>query len=313
MRFILTLLCAAALVGAEEEKRLPGELVKGTRVCVVRPAGFVAATRFPGFQNEASGASVMVTVVTAPSSEITKALTDANLLERGMKVRTRTVDPDGAASKGVLLHLAQSQSSIDYHKWMFVFGNARATFMVVATYSAEARDALVQSLRASVLSAWYDESAVVDREAALSFVVGASKRFPYRRVFSNAILLAPRDFTRKPLTPGEALVIVAPSLSGAISFDARRLMFGRRLNKTKDVRDLVPGDVEKLTIDDLPGLVCVARGIHTSDDKPIVVVQVMLFDDGGYYLVQGRTRAAKPEDDIAEVMRLARTFRRRKS
>jgi hypothetical protein len=290
-----------------------GEQIKGTSVWMVRPAGFEVAKRFPGFQDGARMASVMVTVVPAKPAVITKSFTDGNLAQRGMKVLARTTDPEGAASKGLFLHLAQSQAGIEFRKWMFVFGGGGTTVTVVATYRAEDQDSLKKPLRAAVLSARYDDSTAADPEAALPFVMGPSRRFTYRHVFGSSLAMAQRDFIREPLAPGEPVFVVAPGLSGGVAPEARRSLFDRRLSQTKGVRDLAAGKLEAVEIGGLRGLECVATGTRVNGGAQAVVHQVMLFDDGGYFLLQGHTVPATRERDEAEFKRLARTFRRREA
>lgn len=309
-KFAISALLPAALAQAQELPSAKLEQIKGTNVRMVRPAGFEVAERFPGFMDQSRLASVMVNLLPTEPAKILEGLTDENLASRGMKVLARSSNPEGAASKGLLLHLAQSQAGIDFRKWMFVFDGDGKTVMVVATYRTQDRDSLEDPLRASVLGALYDAAATVDPEAALPFRVGSSIRFRHRDVLGRVLFLSERDFHNKPRRPDESIFCVGPSLGKPVSPDARRSAFDRRLKQTATMRDLNPGEVTKVKLDGLQGFECVATGTRTDGKAKVVLYHVMLFDEVGYYLIQGHTVPGNRERDLAEFKRLARTFRR---
>ncbi len=293
-----------------EKSEAKEEHVRGTNVWMQRPKGFTVAQRFAGFQDTGRTASVVVTVLKVDVQSMTKGLTDVNLAQRGVDVLSRTVDPEGARSNGLLLHVAQTQSGIEFRKWMFVFGDAGRTVMVAATYRVVDQDALTKPMRVAVLSARYDGSVVVDPEAALKFVLGVSKLLPHRHVFANTLSVSPRDFTKKPRTPGEPVFIVAPSVGGAVAPDARRSVFEKRLHRSAGVNELKLGKITAIKVHARDGLECVAVGKRKENQQAVVVYQAMLFEkDGGYLVAQGRTTPKNRERDVAEFKRLTKTIK----
>src|SRR5579863_3418302 len=74
----------------DSEERPEPQLVRGTKVKLVRPEGFTDAKRFPGFQQDETGASVVVMEVPGPFKKVTAAFTAAGLKQGGMKLKERT-------------------------------------------------------------------------------------------------------------------------------------------------------------------------------------------------------------------------------
>src|SRR5687767_7030540 len=65
----------------------PGILVVGTRISLTPPVGFVASSQFPGFEQASSGASIMVTEIAGPFSEVSAGFSS----------------PSGAAKRGMIV------------------------------------------------------------------------------------------------------------------------------------------------------------------------------------------------------------------
>ena len=63
--YISVFLAIAAVGNAEFVKP-----IKGTRVIITAPSGFVAFDRFPGYVSEETGSSVMVSELPAPFAEV---------------------------------------------------------------------------------------------------------------------------------------------------------------------------------------------------------------------------------------------------
>ncbi|HEY9875148.1 MAG TPA: hypothetical protein V6D12_17070, partial [Candidatus Obscuribacterales bacterium] len=58
--------------------------VRGTRVSLIKPEGFTPAKNYSGFEQNNTGAGIMITEMPAPYSQIAPGLNAANLKTRGM-------------------------------------------------------------------------------------------------------------------------------------------------------------------------------------------------------------------------------------
>lgn len=72
--------------------------VPGTGVRLAPPPGFVAATNFTGFQQDETGASIMVMALPAPFPKATEGFNAAGLKTQGITLRSRRRAGKGARS-----------------------------------------------------------------------------------------------------------------------------------------------------------------------------------------------------------------------
>src|SRR5689334_9362416 len=63
--------------------------VAGTKVFIVPPVDFTAATTFSGFQQESSGASILVMEISGPFAEISKGFTAEGLSTKQMLLKEK--------------------------------------------------------------------------------------------------------------------------------------------------------------------------------------------------------------------------------
>src|SRR5687768_14607195 len=99
----LLLLASVALAAADAPSPAKPVPVRGTRVSMPVPAGFTEATSFSGFQQAATGSSVMVTELPAPFAQIASGMTPEQMGPRGMKLLSREPHPAAAPHEGLLV------------------------------------------------------------------------------------------------------------------------------------------------------------------------------------------------------------------
>ena len=82
--------------------------VPGTAVSLTPPDGFVAANRFPGFMNESTRSSIMISEIPGPYAEATAGLHDPKRLQaQGMRLLGQSAAKvDGHAA--LLLQIEQT-------------------------------------------------------------------------------------------------------------------------------------------------------------------------------------------------------------
>lgn len=94
--------------------------VKGTSVSLDPPKSFSVTEEFPGFGRPDVGASIMVTEIPGPVSEVQKGMTTEGLATQGMTLlESRTEKVGGKDS--LLLKVSQA-SGIEFEKLILVVG-----------------------------------------------------------------------------------------------------------------------------------------------------------------------------------------------
>ncbi len=182
--------------------------VPGTGVSLAPPPGFVPSQRFPGFQHEAKGASIMVTEVPGPAAQMQQGMTREVLASRGMTLlRSQTVKIGG--SDALLVHASQSAAGKDFLKWMLIAGDAKRTVMIVGTFPKAATE-LSLPLKRALLSASWSAAAKPAPYEGLAFRVDPTVRLKLAGrvgntlVFSESGIMGPGDTEQAVLVMGSS-------------------------------------------------------------------------------------------------------------
>ena len=307
----LTLLSGALNVFAQV--RDAGQMVRvsGTKISLVPPAGFGPSTQFPGYWIEAAGASIMITEMPAPYAALKPTFTDgAALSKKAMKLLGQKPVTIGGVS-GLLLHYEQAAYGTQFLKWMLALGDENEVVLITATFPKESEKKFSQALRQSVLSAKWNKSQSVAADKGLNFSVSEKGAFKLAKRISNALL-----YTDSPVFPNKSpdapLFIVAPSF-GRPSTGDQKASAEARVFQIAGVINIGVVDPQPVTIDGLSGYEIVTSGKDKETGRPVSVYQVMLFDDGAYYLMQGLVSAGQAAKYLDTFKEMARSFKRRKT
>jgi hypothetical protein len=116
-------------------KPLPLTKVPGTTVELAPPEGFQPSKFFPGFEQQQTGATILVTEMPIPKAENAIAqLSSAQALKtRGMDlIESKDMTIDGKPAK--LLLVAQSAQGIQFLKWIVVMGVGDRALLATASF-----------------------------------------------------------------------------------------------------------------------------------------------------------------------------------
>ncbi|MFP2928708.1 hypothetical protein ACLESO_26630 [Pyxidicoccus sp. 3LG] len=287
--------------------RTPPTQVKGTRVSLTPPEGFTEATRFNGFEQEATGASIMVTELPGAYAEATAGFSAEGFASRGMKLVSKKPAKVGG-HKGLLFQVRQSASGVDFLKWLVVLGDASTTLIVTATYREEDAKALGRPLQAAVLSTHWDPKSQPTAAPAL-FTLKETPGLKEARRMQGAILYTPDG--QLPGKPGgEPFLLVAPSLGATPASEDVEAFALARLKQSAAAGALTVESGAPLTVDGLKGHELLARVKDPATGSEFSIYQVMLVDAEGYYLLQGRVGGAHSATYVEHFKTAARTFQR---
>ena len=110
--------------------------INGTKISMVPPDGFTNAVNFSGFQQNESGASIMVLDLPGPFSEVSKGFTEEGLQSQGMALNTiEKLRFNGL--QAFLLTVEQSAYGNTYKKHILTFGTEKESIIINGTFKSK--------------------------------------------------------------------------------------------------------------------------------------------------------------------------------
>lgn len=282
------------------------ELIKvaGTKCSLIPPAGFVAATKFSGFQDTTIGASIMINELPAPYLSTVESLTADAFKAKGMTlVSKQSIHFNG--SKAILISVTQPAYATTYIKQMLIFGDGKVTISVNGIYPEESKT-VEAKIKNTLLSTVYDSTQNDDPLSAATFSIDVTDTdFKLIKYMSGSLIYS----TDGKLPTDKATLIVGNSI-GKVAVNNQKEYAEKRLKKLPGGERLILRIIKEITIDNLKGYEIIAGG-KTKEDKTEIIYQVMLFDGkGDYYIIVGTTREDTAQN-IKTFKSIARTFKRK--
>jgi hypothetical protein len=272
------------------------------------PAGFVASARFPGFENAASAASIVVSELPGPAADMQKGMTAKTLATRGVTLlRRETVKVDG--QDAVLIQGSQSASGVTFSKWMLIGGDAQKTIMIVAAFPESAAEDLSQAVRRSLLStSWSRAPREVNPFEGLMFRVDATRKLRLAGRTAGMLVFSETG-SIEPASASDAILVVGNSITEVKIEDVEA--FARaRAAKTERTGPLRNIQGRAVTADGLAGYELVADTKDLKSGKDLSMYQFVVADDATYYLAQGFVSPERAELMLPEFRKVTGSFRR---
>ena len=281
IRFLLSLLLFGQIAFGQTEKLTK---VSGTKCSLIPPSGFVTATTFSGFQNEETGASIMINELPTPYQSLVDGFTAEALKSRGMTlIKKQTIDFNG--SKATLINLTQSANGTTYIKQMLVFGDTKGTVLVNGIYPEVSKEIEAQ-IKEALLSTVYNSLQNDNPLEAATFTIDVKDTdFKLIKYMSGSLL-----YSTDGKIPTEKPTIIVGNSIAKIPSQNQKKYSEERLKKLPQGEQNIIKEIQEITIDNLKGFEIVANG-KTKDNKAELVYQVMLFNDkGDYYIFVGQSQ-----------------------
>ena len=276
-----------------------------TGVKLLRPDGFDDAENFHGFQQSSTQSSVMVVLIPGPFSETTRGFTAEQMKARGMTLASKgNVEING--NSGVLLSVTQAAYGTQFAKWIVAFGNDKETKIITATFPVAHEDKLSAQLKSVVLGARLDVAASPTPRADVGFTIAASNKLKLTRGIGK-MLMYTKNGVIPAKSPEDPRFIAAPSLSKVPIQDKRQFSV-HRLFQTAHTKISSVTETNAITIDGLDGYELVADAEDADSGTPLVVYQVILFDDRSYLLIQGLVGAKVSAEYLPEFKAMAHSL-----
>ncbi len=285
--------------------------VVGTHVSLIPPLGFTPSDRFPGYWQESTGSSIMVTEFPAPFAEISPGLSSSSALsKRGMVLLKKDSVVVGGRT-GVLAQVEQNFQEAKYLKWLLLFGDGKESVLITAAFPKELQNHLSGAMKASILTARLDSQKNVSPTEGMNFSITEKGGLRLAKRMANLLL-----YTLNAIFPSKDLndpiFVVGQSLREIGISDVEGFAKARVL-QTAEVTDVVVEQSNKVTIDNLKGYEIVAKARDQQSGRRMLIYQVILFEGQGYYLMQGLVSSENGQSSLVVFKEMAGTFSRKKS
>ena len=282
----------------------------GSRVSLVVPPGFVPASGFTGFRDDARGASIVITELKAGALDAVRASYDGPALNgRGMQRLSRTELPD-LSHRGFLDVIRATEGKKPFRKWVLAMAAPDVTAVVTVNVPEQV---LNPELEASVVAAL--ASVTVGKPATRSG--SALDSLPFR--LPAVAGLAPVE-----VRSGPTLVLAGKpkaEASGEVRMTVAALLgrgkIGQPETFTKRMALAVDGTTgvqleatRAINADGLAGYEISGRCKMEATGAPCMLYHAMLFDTGGYYRFVGVAPEAEGGTALPLFRRMVEGFRR---
>ena len=295
-------------VSALQARAQESVAVPGTQVTMPAPEGFSLSQRFAGFEDTATGASIVVMELPADAfGELRTGLTADALAGRGITQSERREESVGGLP-AVLISGTQVAGNLTFQKRLLVVGGSVTALLTATVPQGYATPERLAQVEQSLLSARFSERSVGGRgELPFAFQEVAGFRFE-RTTGGSAALLVEDGDTDSNDQP--AIFIIVNSLSPSCAqFAGQEEAFGRRML----------GEIQDFTVDEVVsdrnvvyggfrGIEHVARGASSSG-QAIMVVQTFLFDGCHYVRSIGMVPQVEGQSYVERFRELAQTVR----
>jgi hypothetical protein len=281
-----------------------------------QPAGFEKAGTFDGFEQPETLSSVMAVRLREAFAELRVAFTEGPMAARGWTLlSSKEVKVAGRA--GILVHFEQPLGSQVFLKWSLIFGDDQSMTMVTAAFPKEDERELSGRMKAAVLSTrparvadrGTQAGAQIGAETSLTFALEGSKKLKLTP-YASGTLIYTQGGVIPTASPEEPLFVAGTAL-GRVEIADKRQFAKRRFEQTAETKNLKLKSMDSITIDGLQGYELLADAEDAKSAVPLVVFQVILFDEGSYILMQGLVGTALADEYLPEFKAMAHSLKRK--
>lgn len=297
-----------AQTGVQTKQEKP---VVGTRISLVPPSGFIPSDRFPGYSQESTGSSIMVTEFPAPLAETSSGLSTRSALSKRGMVLLKKEQVVVGGRVGVLAQVKQNLQEAEYLKWLLLLEDGKESVLVTAAFPKDLESELSEAMKASILTVRVDSQMKVSPTEGLNFSIIEKGGLRIAKRISN-LLLYSRDGIFPSKDINDPIFVVGQSLRNVDIGDTEAFAKAR-VRQTAEVTDVQIEQSNRVTIDNLEGYEIVAKAKDKQSGLPMVVYQALLFEGQGYYLMQGLVSSQNGQSSLVMFKEMSRSFSRRKS
>ncbi|MGD1946943.1 MAG: hypothetical protein ACFB0A_11945 [Croceivirga sp.] len=280
--------------------------IAGTKISMVPPQAFTVAANFAGFQQDESGASIMVLDLPGPFSEVSKAFTEEGLKSQGMTfVASESLDFQGL--DGMLLTVQQEAYGQLFQKHILAFGNDKETVLINGTFPSDKIE-LHEPVRDALLTTFYDSTKEIDPFGTVDFEISSDGGGLIFAKSMASSLIFNKDGKLPSQSEDQANFIVGKAFSETLVTDKKQFASARLGQLPIEIDSIIA--TTSVEIDGLPGIEIIADGRNPQNNNEEKVYQVMLFEETLYYIMLGSCEGNFGEN-IKMFQNMAKTFKRK--
>ncbi|MBK7027986.1 MAG: hypothetical protein IPH45_01695 [Bacteroidales bacterium] len=281
-------------------------LIKGTKVSMVPPLGFVESTEFKGFKHPGDpSCMIMITEIPGLYSEVVKGFSAEKLASSGMKLNKKE-EKLISGQPASWMEINQSSSSTNFSKIVILTSQSNSSLIINGVYP---RDSVAtgELIRQSLLTLSIDTSLKIDPRNELDYsLYEKAGQFIFVGVMGNGML-----FNRDGLTPtrsaDKTMLITDKSYSNQPIPDRNIFSISRLGKYPQKFEWLKERGIVESTLDGLDGMEIYGRSTLTNED----ICQLILFgENGGYYLLVGTYPTNRPES-LKDIKAVFQSFKRK--
>jgi hypothetical protein len=292
--FPISILALVALAPLDAiAKPLALRKIPGTTVELAPPQGFQPSKFFPGFEQQQTGATILVTEMPIPKAQnLIAQLTSANVLKsRGMTlIESKAIALEGRPAK--LLLVAQSNEGIQFLKWIAVIGVDDRALIATASFPQSQAAALKEPLRQAIINLRWMPGTAVQPLEGLTFSFQPAGDLQISGQVSNTVLLT-KNGVKPPIPAADPIMVLGSALStlsssfGNVSGEDLATFSRLRLRQTTQVTELTETSGKLKTLAGHPAFELMATGYDLKTRTPLTVYQVIVSTKETYYILQG--------------------------
>ncbi|MCC6701792.1 MAG: hypothetical protein IT221_09725 [Fluviicola sp.] len=282
------------------------QAIKGTKVSLIPPNGFVTGVNFLGLQQTESGSSIMIMDIPAPYSEVSLGMTKENLLSKGVEVsKIDQLQLNGLPA--MFVSGTQNANGNIYTKYILLFGTAKETILINGVFHENLKE-VGKEVKKSMMSAYFEADKTINPFDVLDFSIDVTNtKLKFGKNISNSLVYSV-DGQIPTKSADKTNLIITKSFS-EVTIEDKKLYCINRL-KLSPLEIVKIESTNEISMDGISGYELVALGKNKKTNAEETVYQVILFSDNMYYLFFGTTNF-EVEKSIEDFKKAVKTFKRK--
>lgn len=282
------------------------QAIKGTKVSLIPPNGFVTGVNFLGLQQTESGSSIMIMDIPAPYSEVSLGMTKENLLSKGVEVsKIDQLQLNGLPA--MFVSGTQNANGNIYTKYILLFGTAKETILINGVFHENLKE-VGKEVKKSMMSAYFEADKTINPFDVLDFSIDVTNtKLKFGKNISNSLVYSV-DGQIPTKSSDKTNLIITKSFS-EVTIEDKKLYCINRL-KLSPLEIVKIESTNEISMDGISGYELVALGKNKKTNAEETVYQVILFSDNMYYLFFGTTNF-EVDKSIEDFKKAVATFKRK--
>ncbi|MBR1247012.1 hypothetical protein JQ609_08715 [Bradyrhizobium sp. AUGA SZCCT0169] len=281
----------------------------GSRISLAPPKGFVVATTFTGFQDQAHHASILMAEFPPVAfTQFRNGLTAEAMAKRGMRLlSTETIE--GLPYEQITVRAEQRAGNQVFDKWLMVINGPDMTGMLTVSIAKPAPKQLSDAvIRTALASVRIHATASGDPIAALPFSIEPAARFAYRKPLAGRGLL----LKETPPPPEGKLddvgFIVSLATEATIAPSDQQRFGEQQFLSSRTITDQKILSTRPLTTSNMAGFEYLGEG-KGAGGRPLRYLVVALYPWGRPFVLLGMAPPERFDEALPEFRAMVESFK----